>query len=87
MNKALDIFIKQGNVRLLYTSEERSLIENQLRAISCIENRALFDIEANKIVLVNKLIYIGDELVIKGYVYEYKVADYGKDWREVREND
>lgn len=87
MNKALDIFLKQSDVRLLYTSEERSLILNQLVAISCIENRALFDIKKKKIVFVNKLIYIGEDLMIKSYFDEYKVEDYGKTWREVREDD
>ena len=90
MNKALEYFEDMvSSNQLDYNDEETKcdLIRNQLRAISCIENRTLFDIVANKIIFVNKLIYIGNDLVIKGYVYEYKVADYGKDWREVREND
>lgn len=87
MNKALDYFNDMVFCNQLdYNAEEikRDLIRNQLATISCIENRALFDIEANKIVFVNKLISTGDELIIKGYVYEYNVADYGKTWREVR---
>lgn len=85
MSKALDVFIKRCDIRLLFTSEERALILNQLRAISCIEARAVYNIKENKIVFVNKLIYFGDDLMIIGYSKEsnFKVDDYGITWREV----
>lgn len=90
MNKALEYFEDMvSSNQLDYNDEEIKcdLIRNQLRAISCIENRALFDIEQEQVVFVNKLIYIDNDLMIKGYLEVYKVENYGKTWREVREND
>jgi hypothetical protein len=92
MSKALEYFEDMVFCNQLDYNDEKSkcdLIRNQLRAISCIENRAVFDIKQNKIVLVDKLIYIGDYLIIKSYLGfdEFKVDDYGKTWREVRESE
>lgn len=88
MSKALDIFLKQSNARLLYTSEERSLIENQLRAMKCLESGAIFDIEKKQVVFVNKIMDLYDiGLCIRGYGNSYRVVDYGKTWREVREDE
>ena len=85
MSKALDIFLKRGNVRILYTSEERILIENQLRAIKCLEAGAVFDIEKKQVVFVNKIMDIYDiGLVIMGYSLSYRIEDYGKTWKEVK---
>lgn len=89
MNKALEYFNEMVSSNQLDYQDEKpkcDLITNQLRAISCIENRALFDIKRNRILFVNKLIFIEDDLFIRG-AYDYKVEDYGKTWREVREND
>ncbi len=86
MNNALEYF---NDMVITKQLKRCDLIRNQLVAISCIENRAVFDIKQNKIVLVDKLIYIGDYLIIKSYLGfdEFKVDDYGITWREVREND
>ena len=51
-------------------------------AIAAIKNRSLYDRQLNKYVFVNKLIYWGDELMIKGVQYTYKVKDYGITWRK-----
>lgn len=90
MNKALEYFEDMVFANQLDYNDEKpkcNLIRKQLRAIGCIENRAIFDLETNKIAFVNKLIYIGDDLIIKSYFNDYKVDDYAITWREVREND
>ena len=90
MNKALEYFEDMVfENQLDYGTENKkcNLIINQLRAIGCINNRAIFDMEKNQVVFVNKLIYIENALIIKGYLKDYKVDEYGKSWREVREDD
>ena len=50
-------------------------------ALDCIKHRCVYDISQKKNVFVNKLIYWGDVLFIKGYTNAYKVEDYDKTWK------
>lgn len=54
-------------------------------ALECIKHRTIYDIEHDGLTFVNKLIYWGDELMIMGYVNNYKVSDYGVTWKPVSE--
>ena len=88
MSKALEYFEDMVECNQLDYGDEKpkcDLIKNQLKAISCIEARAVYNIKENKIVFVNKLIYWGNDLMIIGYSSEsnFKVADYGITWKEV----
>lgn len=50
-----------------------------IAALKCIKLRGVHDIEDNKLIFVNKLIYWGDDLMIGGYKF-YKVEDFNKTW-------
>lgn len=64
---------------ILYVDDIIDELEVYNTAIKCIKNRMLYDIEQNKNVFVNKLIYWEDELMING-INPYKVKDYKKTW-------
>lgn len=50
-------------------------------ALDCIKYRCVYDMSQKENVFVNKLIYQGDVLFIKGYTNAYKVEDYDRTWK------
>ena len=56
-------------------------MKNSEIALLAIKQRAVYDLNLNEYVWVNKLIYWEDELVILGYAVNYKVSEHGKTWR------
>ena len=80
-NKLTEIQQVVKELHLKWCDEMR----NELRALECIKHRTIYDIEHDDLTFVNKLIYWGDELMIMGYVNNYKVSDYGVTWKPVSE--
>ena len=89
MSKALEYFEDMVSCNQLDYNDEKpkcDLIRSQLRAIKCLEAGAIIDIEHKKVVFVNKIIDLYDEgLCLKGYGRSYRIKDYGKTWKEVKE--
>ena len=54
-------------------------IEHEM-ALSAIRRRAVYDINCQKFVFVNRLIYWDSDLVILGYADHYYAEDYGVTW-------
>ena len=55
-----------------------------LSAVLAIKNRALYDVEAKEFAYVNKLLYLRDELFIKGFneASQYRVSERSFSWIE-----